>query len=465
MGGMGAGSSQAAIARAAQEGWQDGMQLHSRIENTRAVFVHDDEMVSTDTVNWADIPAQNGAVNAERVYENLDRMAVALAGLEAEDPQDLTANAAAAWEVVFDKPEGRAWGDLVVGIRPNALDLRISPRWSIIKKLTVELNRLGVPYGNIYVWDGGESSQQNNRCTEYYQDSDLHQDVKVFDSLPDLDTIVQPDGQTVMCPVMIKDGTMDMLINVPVNKGHDKPVGGGFTLAMKNHFGTTRGAHDWDTEDTTLAPDNIAISKTPEVLNICHLNVIDGIWSTRQINYGLPDHATHIMAMSTFAPILDWLVVRKIRDPQQSNDVPWGMGVTNTQMPVLENYVSAFGYDPQSDELQNLDLINALTYEPTVSASPVSASIGPTVTLSVPRVMYKAAFQVPAGGRLMNLSIFAMNGTRIRSLDFRPSGEKVIPITWDGNNEYGNRVPQGTYNVVLTAGRQRMTRQLALIHR
>ena len=64
------------------------------------------------------------------------------------------------------------------------------------------------------------------------------------------------------CLNFLVDGSVDILINIAMCKGHSKKFGG-FTMSMKNHFGTfsPRPGHGWNGTDYL-----IAINKTPEIL-------------------------------------------------------------------------------------------------------------------------------------------------------------------------------------------------------
>jgi hypothetical protein len=186
---------------------------------------------------------------------------------------------------------------------------------------------------------------------------------------------------------------------------------------------------------------------------------------------GTPDRLTSCMAMGTFSPILDYLVVRKIREEQREQDggPPWGMGVTDTHDDAMYEYLSAFGYDPQSDEIQNLDFINALEYEPPVGVKNRKVKqqyIGDdkiTVSVSVPGNPYQAAFLLPRTSERIWMGIYDIQGRILRSLSFGADNRRVVPVIWDRTNENGAVAPAGTYVVKLNAGKTVMTRKLVLV--
>jgi hypothetical protein len=450
--------------------WVDGMQINPNIDNMRHVFCYDAEMVTGNPSDWSP-QAQNALVNAERVKENMDKMAIALAGLEVEDPADIAANAAAAWETIIQKPEGKEWSEVGVGLRPNALD----ERWAIVEKVVDVLNTFGVQNSNIVIFDGGKPSQ--DKVAAVYNDANLPNDIR-FENIPGGEgecEMIDRDLTVAMCPNDILNGNIDILINLPVNKGHDRPLGGNYTMAFKNHIGTIKGFHEMDWGDGAIPATLIALNKTKELLGEppvlrSQLHIIDSLWGKMAGPMGTPDRQTSCLAMGTFPPILDYLVVRKIREAQREQDggPPWGMGVTDTHDDAMYEYLSAFGYDPQSDEIQNLDFINALEYEPTVGVKNRNvkqryiSDNKVTVTVSVPGNPYQAAFLLSRPNERIWLGIYDMQGGLLRSLSFGADSRKVIPVTWDRTNENGAVAPSGTYVVRLNAGKMAMTRKLVI---
>ena len=456
------------------DAWVDGTQINPNIDNMRNVFCYDSEMVTGNPNGWSP-QEQNAMVNGDLVRESMDKMAIALADLEVEDPNDITANAAAAWEIIIQKPEGKEWSEVGVGLKVNALDVRNSPRWAIVEKVVEVLNDLGVQNQNIILFDGGKPSE--GKIPTVYDDANLPNDIR-FEYIPGGAgecEMIDRDLTVTMCPNDILDGKIDILINLPVNKGHDRPLGGNYTMAFKNHIGTIKGFHEMDWGDGAIPATLIVLNKTKEILGEPpvlrnQLHIIDSLWGKMAGPSGTPDRLTCCMAMGTFAPILDYLAVRKIReaDREQDGGPAWGMGVTDTHDDAMYEYLSAFGYDPQSDEIQDLDFINALEYEPTVSTGkrkPVQQYIGGdkiTVSVSVPGNPYQAAFLVPRTSERIWMGIYDLQGRILRSLSFGADSRRVIPVTWDRTNETGAAAPAGTYIVKLNAGKAAMTRKLVV---
>jgi hypothetical protein len=179
---------------------------------------------------------------------------------------------------------------------------------------------------------------------------------------------VLPDGSKEKCVKALKDGTIDILINFAVNKGHYITYAGKFTLALKNHIGSIKFDHEMN-DPAKFSDKIIAINQSKQILGegavpLQQLCIVDSLWAMRDGPSGSLDSLVFCLVMGTFAPIVDYLTVKKIREELTESDggKAYGMGMTNTNTEVLNQFVSAFGYDPGSDEIKNLSLIDALTY-------------------------------------------------------------------------------------------------------
>jgi flagellar hook assembly protein FlgD len=72
-------------------------------------------------------------------------------------------------------------------------------------------------------------------------------------------------------------------------------------------------------------------------------------------------------------------------------------------------------------------------------------------------------FEIPGGGRDMQLKIFDVRGRLVRTLlrEFRSEGlHKVI---WDGRDDDGDVVASGTYFAELVAGTERVSEKMLLM--
>jgi len=144
------------------------------------------------------------------------------------------------------------------------------------------------------------------------------------------------------------------------------------------------------------------------------------------------------------------------------------MGVTDTNQEVLNLLVTDFGYDLNSDEIVNLDLIDALAYEPPVSLKKNKSLHDPVktgkVSVTVSTSSFKPSrviFSVPAQVDTPKIGIYNLKGRLVRSLSVTRNNRN-ISIVWDGKNEQGVRVRSGTYAVKLSAGKNSMSKKLVL---
>jgi hypothetical protein len=144
-------------------------------------------------------------------------------------------------------------------------------------------------------------------------------------------------GGKVKCLKHLVDGSVDILINIAMCKGHSYEFGG-FTMTMKNHFGTFYpgpahiglGTPGSDMTPGGAASDALsyitAINQTTEVLGLMdertgkvlyprqQLCLVDGLWANPG---GLPaglqlggSSQTNFLAMGVLSPVVDYLVAK-----------------------------------------------------------------------------------------------------------------------------------------------------------
>jgi len=302
---------------AAVSGWQDGMQINPDIDNLRVVFCHDPGMVEAEPIRWT-METQNNPVITEKVYENLDTMAVALA--KNGDP-------GAAWATIFRKPESKEWNEVKAAIKINAVEEMNMPRLAVISKVCLELYNLGVPYGNMTVYDAswGQSGTENymHLYETDYSRARLPQGVQTSTTLGgERVPVTLPDSSVEPCTPDLADGTIDILVNIAVNKGHGISYSGKFTLTIKNHLGSLvflhPGAEDWR-DEPLLTPKLLAMNKSTEILGENtptrqQLCIVDSLWASTDGPHSPPDRITHCLVMGTFGPMVYYLTVKKIRE-------------------------------------------------------------------------------------------------------------------------------------------------------
>ncbi|MFC1585917.1 FlgD immunoglobulin-like domain containing protein [Fibrobacterota bacterium] len=460
--------------------WQDGMQINPNIDNLRVVLCHDPTMVESNPLLWT-MEGQNDPVVEERVYANMDQMAIALADRGVQNPDDTAANAEAAWETIFQKPADKDWQDVNVAIKINSVQSDW-PRLAVINKICMALNSLGVPIGNMCIYDAGDLNWGYHHIEFFQTDycrQRLPEGIQITDILgADLDPGLDLDqrleqgtepisllGQSFDCVAGLTNDSTDILINIAVNKGHRFQYVGGFTLTMKNHLGSLRFGHGSTVEESIEFYE--AMAKSNAILGTGlpprqQLNVIDSIWGFVGGPSGEPDTATRCLIMGTFSPIVDYLTVKKIRDaPTEGNGgPPYGMGVTDTVQEVVEHFVTDFGYTLESDEIQNLDFVNAMAYQSPVGTKekkhqhyPGREHIKVLTVSTISRRPSTAAFSLPVSGTSPVIEIYDIKGNLVRTLRAKRQGSGNFSAAWNGRSSRGVAMNPGTYLVKVTCGR------------
>lgn len=308
---------------------------HPNVDNLRVVGLTDPSMTKHDEprASWA---IQEELVAKKAVWENIDKLACSLTEL---------ANPSKAWQTLFIKPPGKSWADTVVAIKTNHIS-RQHTRSAVMAKICYTLTDImGVKPSNIHIYDAcdGNSISKNTP----------------FSGLPDgcrienrwggsatYTAIPKPwkDGKKKSeCLKHLVRGSVDILVNIAMCKGHSKRFGG-FTMTMKNHFGTFSpgpGHHDGG-EDYL-----IAINRTPEILGPMdsktgrvlfprqQLCLVDALWASRGGPTGNPTHQPNFLAMGVLSPVLDYQIATQFRGRKMG----W-----QPDMAMTKRMLSEFGY-------------------------------------------------------------------------------------------------------------------------
>ena len=311
--------------------WATKTIVHPNVDNLRVVGITDAKMIKPD----ASFYELDKFIVKEAVWDNLDKLACSLS--QTQNPQE-------AWRSIFIKPPGKSWSDVVVALKFNGAGTRgYQTSSAIISKICHELiNTVGVKSYNIHIYDAVHGTY-----------------MKKFEGLPEgcrveerwgglaAETLISKPWSDVInkgkskCLKQLVDGSVDILINVAKCKGHPFSHLGGFTMAMKNHFGSFHPY--WG-----HSPDNgldylIAINQTPEILGSMdkrtgkvlyprqQLCLIDGLWTIGSFS----GRQTNFLAIGVLAPIVDYQVATKfLRDRME-----W-----NVHAPVTNRILSDFGY-------------------------------------------------------------------------------------------------------------------------
>jgi hypothetical protein len=153
------------------------------------------------------------------------------------------------------------------------------------------------------------------------------------------------------CVKPIADGSVDILINISMCKGHFAQFCG-FTMTMKNHFGTfsPRESHSGESKEDYL----YAINRTPEILGEMdkktgrvlfprqQLCLVDALWASKQGPQGNPSAQPNFLAMGVLSPIVDYVLATKFRGEKMG----W-----EPEMKCTTRMLTEFGY--KKEDLPN----------------------------------------------------------------------------------------------------------------
>ena len=313
-------------------GWTNGKQINPSIDNLRVVCCVDPTMMKGDPRSW-DVASQNNPVNAEKVLRNMDAMACSLAQKSA---------AHEAWGAIFRKPASKEWQDVTVAIKPNCF-LQNNPRVAVIDAVCRALVSLGVRPSNIIIYDGKVGAKDRYAS---FIGKGLVQGVVVSDGNNAMGSAIDtpvpaPHKGMFKCSAALANGTIDILVNIAVNRGHHLA---GISMTMKNHAGT------FDPKPIHLGGGLnyiIAFNKSEAILGgepvRQQLCIVDSLWAQTKGPMGAPNKRPAALVMGTFSPAVDYVTARRIREPM--------MGCTHP--PELNRLMTDFGYTG----FENLDFV------------------------------------------------------------------------------------------------------------
>jgi hypothetical protein len=331
------------ISMAPAGAWKDGMSINSDIDNLDVVCCHDPRMLAAGMTDFSML-GQNAPVDKNAVQENLDKMARALVR---KKKGDVTAEEA--WRTIFRKPASKDWSLVNVAIKVNCLEPRNAPRLAVLDKLCRVLNGFGVPFGNITIYDAITSA---TKCYRSFIGKDPWPGlpaVVVADELGGwVNTEIRGFTRKFLCCGALLDNSVDILINVAVNKGQPIPEIANSTLSMKNHYGTfhpTGPKNAWGDlvhSGKTATDWLLGISQHVAILGgnpvRQQLCIVDSLVAQAQPGpVGIPDKRMDRLFMGTFSPAVDYIIMKRLRGPI--------MGVTFDEA-VANRFMSDFGYTP-----------------------------------------------------------------------------------------------------------------------
>ena len=324
------------LIRKAQAAWTPGTVTHPHVDNLRVVSVTDRTMTRAreTAIDWT---RQEELVVTKMVWENIDRLACALS--QTQNPEQ-------AWKTIFVKPPRKPWSEAVVAIKTNHI-ARQHTRSAVMSRVCHALTGiLGVKGHNIHIYDACHGRNMH-QSTPF---SDLPEGTRIEDQWGGSTAeanIPKPwwNGKSrTWCLKPLVKSDVDILVNISMCKGHNTKFGG-FTMTMKNHFGTFSPGpgHEKGSADYLLA-----INKTPEILGPLdsrtgkvlyprqQLCLVDALWAGKGGPGGNPSHQPNFLAMGVLSPVVDYQVATQFRGKKMG----WKYNKNMTRRMLTE-----FGYD------------------------------------------------------------------------------------------------------------------------
>jgi len=289
------------------------MVVHPQVDNLRVVAITDPAM-TRDVEPFTSWAVQDKLVVKEAVWENIDRLACGLTE---------TADAEKAWRTIFMKPPAKSWSDTVVAIKTNHISQQHTRSAVIAKICHTFTDILGVNPSHIHIYDACHGSGMS-RDTPFYG---IPEGCRIEDRWggSNIETAIPAPWRNGRgrsgCLKYLVDGSVDILVNIALCKGHSSRFGG-FTMTMKNHFGTFSPypGHDRGSQDYLMA-----INQTPEILGPMdgrtgkvlyprqQLCLVDALWASKGGPGGRPTHQPNFLAMGVLSPVVDFQVATKFR--------------------------------------------------------------------------------------------------------------------------------------------------------
>jgi hypothetical protein len=317
------------------------------VDNLRVVHATDKAMIKKTPTIWT-YQTQNDAVDSAQVSTNLDKMALALAG---------ATDVATAWKTIFSKPTSKAWSDVKLAIKVNTVESACIPRHAVVVKICeVAIKQLGIKGSNICVYDVDFTAHSGHHpgivktyaanTTAYPFPTGVKLSANCFSGQKS--TVAVPGGtlSSVNCLKDLVDGTVDILVNIAVNKGHY--LAGNVTLTQKNHIGSLKFfcpgktvAQGQGQYVTGSAQDLVALNRSAAIVGgdpvRQQLCIVDSLWAMRQGPAGgAITHEPATLVMGRFGGAVDYLTEKKIRDEL--------MKYPSSRQDDINHFITGYGY-------------------------------------------------------------------------------------------------------------------------
>jgi hypothetical protein len=304
--------------------------VNPTIDNMRVVACYDPQMMQKAGAT-SDYDAEQKLVDSCQVQANMDAMAMQLANQTTAD---------AAWRAIFrtSKPGtgATAWAATKVAIKVNGIAPQNMASAAVLQKFCSIFTGFGVLPTNIFVYDGSSlGSGGVSKLASYFSTTDTTKIPGVVGNNSILGGTINapiPGGSSAACTANIANGTIDILVNIANNKGHNLAWTGYTTLCMKNHFGTFPPTHDLNFMFNINKSDAL-LGGTMVRQQLCFVDSL--LANSAQKNTGNPNAQPNYLIMGVFAPAVDYLTVKKVREAI--------LGSTHTDA-TINSYLTTFGY-------------------------------------------------------------------------------------------------------------------------
>ena len=425
--------------------------INTDIDNLRVAWITDAAMLKANPT-WGGFdtfnnPANTNGVEYTVVKSNMDKLACALANKTGDKVNE-------AWTTILKLPAGKTWATATAALKVNCFAGDF-PSVPIVAKMCEVLIGLGMPAANIRLLDGGCSGVYNK--TQYTGAGKPIPAGVTFDQNNSGDIMVFANpAANVRCAAGV--GQVDILVNIAVNKGHDRfDEFSGVTMCQKNHFWTTEVGHAGAANAFTYLARNNSSSHLignipttyPARQQLC---IVDSLWLGNAGDWaGGINNANHAdsIVMCTFAGAADYVATMKIRQTK--------IAASTWNQPIVDRFITDYGYAAAA----KTTVMTAVTGAGPglVDAKNIAVSTIPQQNPNLTRegfVQFSVSgaktpatnLHLASGETVKSVEIYNVMGRKVRTLG--ASGQ--TRIVWDGRTESGALAKAGNY-VVKVAGR------------
>jgi hypothetical protein len=319
----------------ARPSWARKTLIHPNVDNLRVVGIIDPAMTKSVQTN-CDWLRQDELVVAPIVSENMDKLACGLVE---------TRNVEQAWRTIFVKPPRKSWSEAVVAIKTNHIAQQHTRSAVMSKVCRVMTDILDVKPSNIHIYDGCHGGD----ITDDTPFKGLPEGARIENRWGGINTrtiVPRPweNGESKSkCIEHLVNGSVDILVNISMSKGHSRTYGG-FTMTMKNHFGTFSPSPGHGDQPLEYL---LGLNQSEEILGTMdkktgtvlyprqQLCIVDALWASKSGPGGNPSHQPNFIAMGVTSPVVDYIMATQFRKAKMG----WSINMDATT-----RFLSEFGY-------------------------------------------------------------------------------------------------------------------------